>query len=218
MYFIGDRVVQLRVSRGMTQQQFAERIGYSRSYLRDIETGKVGASQRFVQAVIEKFGVTLGWLNESRLEDWISESVLNAAESDEHFFIVLYVFNQAEMGIGEEKLAEYLRSFDHVAIDASQIGTQSGLLSALMGTDYKGKGIFTRYRDYCDQKEFFYVLIKNLSQSKIVNPYEMLSRLVKSSKNHMVILLDKGSFLEQMPNSLYMDAMLKHVSYEDFLD
>jgi len=57
---LGDRLKTLRGK--ITQEEFAKRIGYSRSYLRDIEYGRVKPSRGFLVAVSAEFNVSIDWL------------------------------------------------------------------------------------------------------------------------------------------------------------
>lgn len=53
---IGLRVAELRISRGLTQEQLAERIGLSTRYMQRIEAGR----QNFTLATLARLGDLLG--------------------------------------------------------------------------------------------------------------------------------------------------------------
>lgn len=59
---MGDRIKQIRLEAGLTQMQFAERIGLSRNYIALIETGSRDPSERTISDICREFGVSLAWL------------------------------------------------------------------------------------------------------------------------------------------------------------
>lgn len=59
---MGDRIKQIRLAAGLTQQQFAERIGLSRNYIALIETGSREPSDRTISDICREFGVSQSWL------------------------------------------------------------------------------------------------------------------------------------------------------------
>ena len=59
---IGARVRKLRLKRGWTQVQMAERLGLDRSYLADVERGKRNISIVNVEIIAKGFGLTLSQL------------------------------------------------------------------------------------------------------------------------------------------------------------
>lgn len=63
---IGQRVARERKRLGLKQIEFAERIGFSRSYLGGVESGKTHASGAFLRAVCNAFDISIdGLLNPS---------------------------------------------------------------------------------------------------------------------------------------------------------
>ena len=70
---IGERVFSLRRERQLTQTEFARMLGVSRNTISLLERRKIRASQSLINAVIEKTGVSEGWLRtgeeESRAEE-----------------------------------------------------------------------------------------------------------------------------------------------------
>lgn len=48
-----------RIKQGMTQAQFAEKIGFSRGHYARFENGEAGTTLRFLQALQKAFGLSL---------------------------------------------------------------------------------------------------------------------------------------------------------------
>lgn len=54
----GDRIREFRKKKQLTQEQFAEILGYSQGYLTEIETGKKEPSREVLKKIHEKFGMS----------------------------------------------------------------------------------------------------------------------------------------------------------------
>ncbi len=61
---LAERIRMLRVARGWTQEQFAERAAMQRSYLADLELGRRNPSVRTLVKVANAFGITVAELLE----------------------------------------------------------------------------------------------------------------------------------------------------------
>ena len=57
-----NRIKSVRASRGLTQEQFAERVGVSRNYVARIEIGERTPSDLAIRAICREFGVNETWL------------------------------------------------------------------------------------------------------------------------------------------------------------
>nr|DAL06274.1 MAG TPA: Repressor protein CI [Caudoviricetes sp.] len=71
---MGDRIKQIRLAAGLTQQQFAERIGLSRNYIALIETGSREPSDRTISDICREFGVSQSWLQSGEGEMFLPRS------------------------------------------------------------------------------------------------------------------------------------------------
>ena len=71
---MGDRIKQIRLAAGLTQQQFAERIGLSRKYIALIETGSREPSDRTISDICREFGVSQSWLQTGEGEMFLPRS------------------------------------------------------------------------------------------------------------------------------------------------
>ena len=208
MDIAGERIVRLRKKLKLTQREFAEKIGYSRSYLRDIETGKTKASRRFLEAIHGSMGISFDKLVVEGLGNEIDCIVM--AEGFESYFIFLYAFTNEGLVEAEEKLMKFLSDTEHIIVDAEKTNTYLGLLSFLVGEKCNGNNVYARYDDFCLEKDRFLV-IKNLSTSKIRGKGLSLRELVKNSFGQVVIILDKPSFLEKYASELYYYARTLNV-------
>ena len=63
---VAARIKQLRKGEGLSQTQFAAKIGYTQVYLSNIEVGKRPPKPRFLDAICNAFNVNPGWLQEGR--------------------------------------------------------------------------------------------------------------------------------------------------------
>ena len=71
---LGERIKQIRLAAGLTQQQFAERIGLSRNFIAVIETSGRKPSDRTVSDICREFGVSLAWLEEGVGDMYVQRS------------------------------------------------------------------------------------------------------------------------------------------------
>jgi transcriptional regulator with XRE-family HTH domain len=56
---LGARVRELRKAKGWTQFELAERMGVDRSYLAEVETGKIEICLRNLELIAQTFGLEL---------------------------------------------------------------------------------------------------------------------------------------------------------------
>ena len=71
---MGERIKQIRLAAGLTQQQLAERIGLSRNFIAVIETSGRKPSDRTVSDICREFGVSLAWLEEGVGDMYVQRS------------------------------------------------------------------------------------------------------------------------------------------------
>lgn len=71
---LGERIKQIRLAAGLTQQQFAERICLSRNFIAVIETSGRKPSDRTVSDICREFGVSLAWLEEGVGDMYVQRS------------------------------------------------------------------------------------------------------------------------------------------------
>jgi len=65
---IHERIRQLRKTRSMSQQEFSERVGSTRSIISQIEIGKINPSIDLLISLVREFDVNYDWLMEGRPE------------------------------------------------------------------------------------------------------------------------------------------------------
>ena len=68
---IGERVYQLRISRGMSQRQLAKTVNISRDSIRDWELQKSSPSANAIALLAKYFDVPADYLLGLHLENWI---------------------------------------------------------------------------------------------------------------------------------------------------
>lgn len=88
---LGERIKQIRLAAGLTQQQFAERIGLSRNFIAVIETSGRKPSDRTVSDICREFGVSLAWL-----EDGVGEMYVQRSMNEELGLMVSTLMGEAD--------------------------------------------------------------------------------------------------------------------------
>lgn len=76
---IGNRVKELRLSLGLTQEEFGEKIGLKKSGISNIENGTRNLSIRNIKLISKTFNVSELWLNsgvnDNTLKSWEESSI-----------------------------------------------------------------------------------------------------------------------------------------------
>lgn len=88
---LGERIKQIRLAAGLTQQQFAERIGLSRNFIAVIETSGRKPSDRTVSDICREFGVSLAWL-----ENGVGEMYVQRSTNEELALLVTDIMSDAD--------------------------------------------------------------------------------------------------------------------------
>ena len=124
-----NRIGQYRANLGLTQKEFAKRIGYSRSYLAEIESGKVKPSGNFLEAVSKVFNMSIDAL----MTDSIIIDAIDANRGTENPDII-FVFSFTQDGIDglEKLLRSLLKDRKVIFVDARGIKTWVQLLEKIL--------------------------------------------------------------------------------------
>lgn len=57
-----ERIRKVRKEAGLTQEQFAQKLGLSRNHIAQVETGKGTASERTLRDICKEFNINYKWL------------------------------------------------------------------------------------------------------------------------------------------------------------
>lgn len=68
---MNERIKQVRIDAGLTQQQFADRIGLSRNFIAMIETGGRAPSPRTITDICREFNVSISWMQNGTGEMYV---------------------------------------------------------------------------------------------------------------------------------------------------
>lgn len=96
-----DRLVQLRKELGLTQEEFAERIGYSRTAISAWEIGRNEASNADTLKIADFFGVSTDYL--------LGKSDIRNYDEDEKEF--RFAFHKETEGLSDEEIKDALRFY-----------------------------------------------------------------------------------------------------------
>ena len=129
----GERIREFREHKERTQKEFAGPLGYSYSYLSDIERGKAGPSREFLKKLSEVYGVS-------------SDYVLYGSEDEQKkYLIVKETEVQYEtLPTSTKKLLdnvkEILESKNEVMINALKANIKAFLVSVRAKKENENKG------------------------------------------------------------------------------
>lgn len=90
---MNERIAEIRKAAGMTQKEFAAKIGLSRNFIWMIEKGDRVPSDRTIRDICEKFGVRETWLR-----DGIGEPYLKGEDDDD----LKVIFD--EIGVSDDEV------------------------------------------------------------------------------------------------------------------
>ena len=208
-----SRIVALRQSQGLTQESFGDVIGYSRTYISDIEMGKTPPSRRFLEAVSKKFGVSIdGLLANSKILELIDYN----KGTDDPQIIFCYAFSQEGLREYEDYLKELLEPEKTRFVDASVFKTATEFLNAIADSAAKSPGkAYDKVRDLVLTEDLRLVL-KGLSTSRVSKAVNLVYDIFKTMDDawlkqikaqpggeevlrpvkSSIIILDYPSFLE----------------------
>jgi transcriptional regulator with XRE-family HTH domain len=213
----------LRSSLNLTQNEFGKKIGYSRSYVKDIESGRVKPSRGFLEAVSLNFGISMDSLM-SDLGGKIVRAIYTISEligKHKGGFIYLYDFTDAGLKKAEEELLKFLKDFEYKIIECKEIRSANQFLSILTGEKGNTHELWKIFqkRSYAprDFKKAEFLVLKNFSLSRIKSYAEIFRDLSEELflSNGSLIVIDKPCFLEKNSDRFYYYAYPIHFSSLD---
>ncbi|MFZ0928121.1 MAG: helix-turn-helix transcriptional regulator [Syntrophobacteraceae bacterium] len=205
------QIALLRRSQSLSQAAFAKEVGYSQSYVGDIESGRVMPSRRFLEAVGERFKVSIDQLTSD-----LGEQILRVLESISSIsgggFLYMYDFTDKGLDVCEAEALNIAQPHPHRFLDAVHIKTTRQMLHELTGMPL-GSDMWDQFCIHYGECLFY--IIKNISKSPMTNKDKIyflkdVSELLGGTSN--LIVIDKPSFLEKNANKLYYFAYPFRVS------
>ncbi|BBO75202.1 hypothetical protein DSCW_26190 [Desulfosarcina widdelii] len=196
MVNIREKLVGIRSEAGLTQEKFAESLGYSRGYLADIEKGRTKPSRKFLEKVRQQYGVSIDWLvSDGVILDIIEWNKKNIGPT------IIYIFAFTKEGIdrAEKDLYEYLSNFNILKIDAAGIKTANMFFKQLVKCEGTSLKLKEKLINLLFKKETLLV-IKNLSLSKISHSSEIALGIHKSLFVEKLINKNGKPFIQRAPS------------------
>jgi transcriptional regulator with XRE-family HTH domain len=109
----GERIRYFRKNKGLTQKDFANKLGYSDAFLSDIERGKVEPSREFLKKMKEIFGIPSDYILYSDTgEQWekIERKLIEKGLSEEEIEDIKPHYFSGLLLLGRE---DYQRGYKH---------------------------------------------------------------------------------------------------------
>ena len=107
---VNERIKELRISQGLTMEQFGERIGIKRSYISLIENGKNNPTDKTIMLICREFGY-----NEEWLRDGIEPKKPTIDEDMEYGQIC------AELGISDNRAKQIILNYGRFSPDDKKL-------------------------------------------------------------------------------------------------
>lgn len=129
---MNERIKYVRAERGLTQEQFANKIGLTRNYVARIEIGERTPSDRTILDICEKFGVSEKWLRtgigepfnpiskSDEIAAFIGKLVKSQSPIQQAFITVLARTTPDEWALFEKKLIELAAEVENIKKETDQ--------------------------------------------------------------------------------------------------
>ncbi len=219
MEFTANQILFTRMIRlKMSQEAFARSLGYSRSYIKDIESGRVKPSRAFLEALTSKYGLSVDSILGNfckQIQAAFNTSYLNF----ERGFVYLYDFTDKGLEIAEEIL---LKCFSDAGktykiLDGRRIKGQREFWNELLDLKKNGES-FYRMPDadkikQCT-KNLDFVVLKGFSEFPLKHRVcDIYIAIYYCIEGHLIVI-DKPSWLEKNIRRFYHRAYPIHVRNE----
>src|SRR3990172_6059106 len=171
MEYSADQMARLRSFLGLSQEEFAKSIDYSRSYVKDIESGRVKPSRGFLEAVRSKYGLSIDALFSNLGRQIIDGLNVISITPSNKGFIYLYDFTDNGINEAEKKLLDFLSGKKFKIIDGRQIKGRRAFYAALSGLEERTTWIDRHFdhflRTWNDTGNDYFIVLKRFSESPI---------------------------------------------------
>jgi transcriptional regulator with XRE-family HTH domain len=213
MQHSSSQISFLRSTLRLTREKFAKEIGYSASYVKDIESGRVKPSRGFLEALSLRYGVSI----DSLLSDFGAQvvSILDRIPTfSDYGFVYLYDFNDRGLDEAEKQLLEFLSGRPHILIDCRTLRSPNHLYSMLTGAKGTTHELYHLLVKKTPAEDFRYVVLRSFSLFKGRDPGRLrdLAKIITPPFGAL-ILIDKPSYLERHAQMLYYWAFPMHFSH-----
>lgn len=100
---INERIKEIRRSSGLSQTDFAERLGTTRGVITNLEGEKTSPNEPFIKLICREFSVSLAWL-----EDGEGEMYVQRSENERMALMFTDVLAEADESIRKRGIAAAL--------------------------------------------------------------------------------------------------------------
>jgi transcriptional regulator with XRE-family HTH domain len=213
MKYSADQIANIRSLLNISQEAFAKSIGYSRSYVKDIESGRVKPSRAFLEALTSKYGVSAdAMLSGFGLQ--INAGLHANFLTSEGGFIYLYDFTDLGLDMAEQELIKFFvdTGKKFIIIDGREIKGFREFFNKLSESQKLDRNLpfGVSFIQQCTWNLDFIVL-KRFSESSIKGKaWRIYIDLHSHCRPAGLIVLDKPSYLEKYAEYLYHRAFPIH--------
>jgi transcriptional regulator with XRE-family HTH domain len=202
------QIAFLREKRGLTQKELADAIGYSRTYIADIENGRVKPSRRFIEAISSKYGLsTDNFL--INFGDKLLNTISIIPSISGHGFVLVYEFTEVGLKRAEDQITAFLEgTYKYLLIDFNKIKSINHFFRVITNKNGQIDKLKEEFKVFI-RKEYCFFIFRNLSQSKVKHKAQIVSYVSRTvGISGALIVVDKPSFLERNVPYLYYHAHL----------
>ena len=204
---LSEKIISVRNSKKLSQNKFAISIGYSQSYLADIESGRTRPSRKFLEEVNRKYGISIDWL----VSDNIILNLIEAnRDTEDPNILFIYAFTQQGIDETELMLRDLLLNKKYMFLDATDTKSSLQFLKRLFNQE-KGVGrtLWAQLMNILLNEDMI-LIVKYISLSKISHSGSFMRKIFKitddafdfeasleAKTQSSLIILDFPSYLER---------------------
>lgn len=196
---LNKKIRELRKRLNLSQQEFAESIGFSKSYVANIETGRNQPSRNFLDRVRAKYHVSVDSLLSGNL---ISDILESGRTTRNPYIIFVYAFTAEGLSRSEKILLSNLKSRNVLLVDTLGLTTYQQALRKLVSSKASSYSLWELLEKKLVTEDLILVF-KGLSQSKLPKSGDFIRGVFKiiddagREPRSSMIILDYPSYLEK---------------------
>lgn len=179
MTILKNKILEIRVDLNLSREKFAKSLGYSKSYVADIETGRTKPSRRFLEKISSVCGVSIDWLlSESTILALIEANKI----TENPDLIFTYAFTQKGIDGAEKRLKEILADRNYLLVDARGVKSTAQFMKRIYNKENDPRKIKIQLwerLEYAMLYDEVVLIVKNLSLSEISDSGDLIRSIFK---------------------------------------
>ena len=201
------KIKQIRVNLNLSQDNFAKSLGFSKGYIADIESGRTKPSRNLLEAIFQRYGISIDWL-------FLKNRLLFLMEALQTTFFFAYAFSREGLDHYDKMLKEFFKDKTYIFVDALGIRSPNRLLNKILNEEGTTEELLAKLT-FRFVTEGLILIIKNMSLSKIPRSSDWVYSIFKLGADlpeKVAKMADPNKFCELPRNTLII------IDYPSYLE